>query len=231
MADASTGWMFPPVSDAEPEGIVAVGADLEPATILSAYCAGLFPMPVEPGGPIGWWSPDPRAVLELDQLYVSTSTKKAIRKYCTTVNTAFAAVMAACGDPDRPHGWIDQQMFDAYNRLHAMGWAHSVEVWEDDADPAGPAQLVGGVYGLGIGSFFAGESMFHRRTNASKVALARLVAELRAAGVVLFDVQWQTDHLASMGVIEIDRDAYVERLRAATIEKTQLALGVHDLSS
>ena len=153
-------------------------------------------MPVE--GDIGWFSPDPRGIVPLDGLRVSRSLRRSMRRFRVTVDADFGAVITACGDPRRPHGWIDDDIVDAYTRLHELGWAHSVEVWSVDDDA-----LAGGLYGVAIGGLFAGESMFSWRTDASKVALVALVQRLRAGGGVLLDVQWCTDHLASLGAIEI----------------------------
>ncbi len=202
-------WVFPPVGGADDDGPVAVGGDLEPGTLLAAYRRGLFPMPLRPGGPVGWWSPDPRAVLDLaDFPATRSSILRAVKRFEISVDHCFADVVRHCGDPRRPHGWIDEQIVEAYTGLHELGWAHSVEVWLR-------GRLVGGIYGVGIGAFFAGESMFHLETDASKVAVAALVERLAAGGVTLFDVQWQTDHLATLGVREIERDAYLERLEVA----------------
>ena len=202
-------WVFPPAESADENGVVGVGADLEPLTLLTAYSRGLFPMPVEPEGPIAWWSPDPRAVIPLDGLHVSRSLHRSMRRFEFTVNAAFDEVMAACGDPARPHGWIDEQMRAAYGELHRRGWAHSIETRDLEGE------LIGGIYGVGIGRFFAGESMFHRVSDASKGALVALVSLLRASGVVLFDVQWQTPHLARMGAVEVPRSDYLRRLEYA----------------
>ena len=202
-----SAWGFPPAEEADEHGVVGVGADLEPGTLLHAYRSGLFPMPI--AGTIGWWSPDPRGVLPLDGLVVSRSLTRATRRFEVRVDTAFDAVLEACADPRRPGGWISPPILDAYRRLHRLGWAHSVEAWDDDG-------LAGGLYGVAIGGLFAGESMFHRRTDASKVALVGLVELLRAGGVDrLLDVQWRTDHLASLGVVEIPRAEYLTRLRRA----------------
>jgi len=199
-----------------------VGADLEPGTLLAAYRTGLFPMRLRPGGPLGWWSPDPRGVLPLDGMVVHRSLRRSARRFTVTVDRAFTAVMLGCGDERRPDGWIDAEFVDAYTRLHELGWAHSVEVWtpgvEDDPDG-----LVGGVYGVAIGGLFAGESMFHRATDASKVALVALVERLRAGGGVLFDVQWTTPHLASLGVVDLSRADYARRLTDA-VARPQLTL-------
>ncbi len=200
--------MFPPVDGSDPDGPVAVGGDLEPGTLLAAYRAGLFPMPLGRRHRIGWWSPDPRGVLPLDGLVVSRSLRRSLRRYEVRVDTAFVDVMVACADPSREHGWIDADVVEAYSRLHDLGWAHSVEAWDDD-------ELVGGLYGVSIGSFFAGESMFHRAQDASKVALVHLVEILREGTDPLLDVQWSTPHLASLGVVEISRAEYLERARRA----------------
>lgn len=201
-------WHLPSPSAADEHGLVAVGADLEPGTLLAAYRAGLFPMPFR-GRRVGWWSPDPRGVIPLDGLKVSRSLRKSCARYEVTVDTAFEPVMRACADPHRPHGWINEPFVDAYTRLHRMGWAHSVETWRD-------GELVGGLYGVHIRRFFAGESMFHTATDASKVALVALVDLLRDAGATLLDVQWNTAHLASLGAVSVPRPEYLELLRAAT---------------
>lgn len=206
-------WAFPPAATADEEGLVGIGADLEPGTILAAYRRGLFPMPLGGRGPVGWWSPDPRAVIPLDGLRVSRSLRRSLRRFEIRVDTAFEQVIDACGDPSRPHGWISPDVRDAYCRLHQLGWVHSVEAWTRHDTRAGAAggELAGGLYGVAIGGLFAGESMFHRRTDASKVALVGLVELLRdggAAGRVL-DVQWMTPHLASLGAVDVPRDDYV----------------------
>ncbi|WP_370250327.1 leucyl/phenylalanyl-tRNA--protein transferase [Nocardioides sp.] len=210
-----TAWVFP---DADAlagveDDLVALGADLEPASVLEAYRRGLFPMPVgDPGArhsPIGWWSPERRGVLPLDGLRVSRSLRRACRDFEVRVDTAFDAVIDACADPTRPHGWIDDRIRRAYLRLHELGWAHSVEAWRD-------GRLEGGLYGLALGGLFAGESMFHRARDASKVALVGLVDVLGgAAGAAegrLIDVQWNSPHLASLGVVEWPREEYLARL-------------------
>jgi leucyl/phenylalanyl-tRNA--protein transferase len=201
-------WAFPPLIDAEPDGPVAIGGDLEPGTLLSAYRAGLFPMPVGRRSMIGWWSPDPRAVLPLDGLRVTRSLRQSARRYETSVDRCFEEVVRHCADPARPHGWITQEVVDAYTRLHDLGWAHSVETWWQ-------GELVGGLYGVAIGAFFAGESMFHHATDASKVALVHLVEHMRSVPGALLDVQWQTPHLASLGAVELPREEYLRRLAVA----------------
>ena len=194
------------------EDLVGVGADLEPGTVLMAYRAGLFPMGVgENGGPpTGWWSPDPRGVLLPGRVRVSGSLRKSLRHFEVRVDTAFSEVIAACADPSREGRWITPGITAAYTRLHELGWAHSVEAWRD-------GELQGGLYGLAIGGLFAGESMFHRATDASKCALVGL-ADLVFADADprrIIDVQWVTPHLASMGVIAIPRSDYVGRLGAS----------------
>jgi leucyl/phenylalanyl-tRNA--protein transferase len=212
-----TDWDLPDPSGM-PDDLVALGADLAPGTILAAYRSGLFPMRVSRGGPLGWWSPDPRGVIPLDGLHVSRSLRRSRRRFRITVDTAFETVMRACADPRRPAGWIDESFVDAYCRLHDLGWAHSIETWHGD-------RLAGGVYGLAIGGLFAGESMFHHVTDASKVALVALVERLRAGGGTLLDVQWTTPHLESLGAVDMTRRAYLERARRA-VRGPQLDLGV-----
>jgi leucyl/phenylalanyl-tRNA--protein transferase len=202
-------WDLPPASGADDVGVVGVGADLEPGTLLEAYRSGLFPMPVGQGQTIAWWSPDPRGVLPLEGLRVSRSLRASCRAFDVRFDTAFRQVVDACADPSRPQGWITDDVADAYQELHRLGWAHSVEAWADDGT------LAGGLYGVSIGGLFAGESMFHTRRDASKVALVGLVERLRTGGSTLLDVQWSTPHLASLGVIEITRGEYLGRLAEA----------------
>lgn len=211
-------WRFPPTDDAESNGLVGVGADLEPGTILTAYRTGIFPMPLEAEGAMGWWSPDPRGVLELADLRVSRSLRKATRRFEIRIDTAFAAVIDACSDPSRAHGWIDSQIREAYLKLHELGWVHSVETWRDD-------ELVGGLYGIAIGGLFAGESMFHRVPDASKAALVALVDLLDDGERRLIDVQWRTDHLASLGVTERSRRDYIADLPRLLVTPPSAAFG------
>ncbi len=150
---------------------------------------------------LGWWSPDPRGVLPLDGLRTSRSLRRSVGRYETRVDTAFATVIDRCAHIPRPHGWITQPVIDAYLLLHELGVAHSVETWLDD-------RLVGGLYGVSLGALFAGESMFHDETDASKVALVRLVDELSPIPGAVLDVQWNTPHLTSLGVINVDREQY-----------------------
>jgi len=205
-------WSFGAPAGFDPlDDLVGIGADLEPGTLLAAYRRGLFPMPSgTPRDPMYWFSPVRRGVLPLDGLVVSRSLRRSVREFEVRVDTAFAEVVAACADPSRPSGWIDRDIRAAYQRLHDLGWAHSVEAWRD-------GRLVGGLYGVAIGGLFAGESMFHRERDASKVALVGLVERLRDrhATVRLLDVQWATAHLESLGVVEVGREAYLRRLGRA----------------
>ncbi len=206
--------MFPPVTSADDSDLVAIGADLEPGTILAAYRRALFPMPLRRRGPIGWWSPEPRAVLELTGLRVTRSMRQSAKRFEIRVDTAFAEVLDACGDPRRPHGWIDKRIVRAYRQLHELGWAHSIEAWNRET-----GVLAGGLYGVAIGAFFAGESMFHRERDASKSALMGLVDILRGGPApehAVLDVQWLTPHFASLGARELSRAAYLARVQVAT---------------
>ena len=205
-----TAWEFPDPDEADGD-LVAVGADLQPGTILAAYRAGLFPMPVDKRN-LGWWSPTPRAILPLGDgggLVVSRSLRKSCAGFEIRVDTAFESVIDACGDPSREGRWITPAIRAAYLELHRLGWVHSVEAWSLD-----DGALAGGLYGVAIGGLFAGESMFHRRTDASKVALAGLVSLLDPA-TALLDVQWRTPHLGTLGVVEIARPDYLQRVRVA----------------
>jgi leucyl/phenylalanyl-tRNA--protein transferase len=204
-----TAWLLPPASAADETEIVGVGADLEPGTLLAAYRRGLFPMRVGRGGPMAWWSPDPRGIVPLDAFRASRSLRRSRRKFLITVDSAFEDVMWACADPARPHGWIDDEFVRAYATLHRLGWAHSVEARSADG------ALAGAVYGVAIGGLFAAESMFHRSTDAGKVALAELVDVLRDGGATLLDVQWTTPHLASLGAIDVPRAKYLELVAEA----------------
>lgn len=203
-------WDLPDPERAEPGvDLLAVGADLDVGTVHAAYRRGLFPMHLGTGE-LGWWSPDPRGILPLDGLRVTRSLRASTRRYRTTVNRAFEDVMRGCADRARPDGWITDDFLRAYVALHEMGWAHSVEVWSGDGE------LAGGLYGVEIGGLFAGESMFHRQRDASKVALVALVQILRSCGGPrLLDVQWRTEHLASLGVVEVTRREYLRRLEVA----------------
>lgn len=212
-------YVFDVAAAAPGEDFIGIGADLEPGTVLAAYRAGAFPMPVSRRGRLGWWSPDPRGVIPLDGLHVSRSLRAARRRFEVRVDTAYDKVVRGCADPRRPGGWITRDVSAAYRRLHELGWVHSVEAWSVGQD--GRERLSGGLYGLAIGGLFAGESMFHgpqpRDRDASKVALVGLVEMLGAAGGEgrLLDVQWATEHLVSLGAREMDRPTYLGLLAAA----------------
>ena len=207
-----TPWVFPTrdelvsLPDDEETDLIAVGADLAAGTILAAYRGGLFPMP-HGQRRVGWWCPARRGVLPLGALHVARSLRRSVRDFEIRVDTAFAEVVDGCADPKRPGGWIDDRIKEAYLELHRFGWAHSVEAWRD-------GRLAGGLYGVVLGGLFAGESMFHRERDASKVALVGLVDLLRDehADRRLIDTQWVTPHLAGLGVVEIGRREYLERL-------------------
>ncbi len=207
-----TPWVFPDPKDWDPDDdLVGMGADLAPGTLLNAYMSGIFPMPS--GGvrdPLGWYSPVRRGVLPLEAMVVSKSLRRSARDFEIRVDTAFEEVIDACGDRGRPDGWITPRIRAAYLELHELGWVHSVEAWRD-------GRLAGGLYGVCIGGMFAGESMFHVERDASKVALLGLVELLTDEYVErrVLDVQWRTDHLATLGVVEIKRAAYLSRLRKA----------------
>lgn len=204
-----TAWELPRSAPPPGTDVVAVGADLEPGTLLSAYRIGLFPMPFRRRR-IAWFSPDPRGILPLDRLRVSRSLRRSLRRYDVRFNTRFRDVMTACADPSRDGAWITRDFIDAYERLHRLGWSHSVEVYEPGTD-----HLVGGLYGVRVDGLFAGESMFHTALDASKVALVHLVEWLRTEHIILLDVQWTTPHLISLGAIDVSRDDYLARLQVA----------------
>ena len=206
---APTPWSLEPPPDDHPEDLWAVGADLEPGTLLAAYRIGLFPMPIGPK--IGWFSPLRRAIVPLETFAPSRSLRRAARRFEIRVDTSFADVVSGCARPGHPQSWIDAGIQDGYRRLHELGWAHSVEAWDDEG-------LAGGLYGVAVGGLFAAESMYHVRTDASKAAFVWLVARLVEAGDPgerLLDVQWLTPHLASLGAVEIDRAGYRRRLSIA----------------
>jgi leucyl/phenylalanyl-tRNA---protein transferase len=214
-------WLLPDPDQADEDGVVGVGADLAPGTLVDAYRRGMFPWP-HPGVPLPWFSPDPRGLLFPDDLQVSRSLRRRLRTcgWTTTVDVAFRAVVAGCAE-DRGDGqgsWITTGMARAYARLHELGWAHSVEVWDAD-------RLVGGVYGVQIGGVFTGESMFHRETDASKVALVDLLVRFRAAGGRVLDVQLTTDHLASLGARDVRRDRYLTLLETSRMLDVRLVTG------
>lgn len=210
---ADAGVEFPSVETASPEGLLAVGGDLRPERLFAAYRRGIFPWYSE-GQPILWWSPDPRAVLLPENLKVSRSLRKALRagKFRVTLDTRFRDVMRACAAPrpQHPHGgtWITPDMVEAYTRLHELGFAHSVEAWQENT-------LMGGLYGVALGGTFFGESMFARAADASKVAFVHLVHQLRRWGFALIDCQQYTEHLARFGAQEIPRAEFLRRLGQA----------------
>ena len=204
---------FPPAELAEPEGVVLFGGRLTPEWLLDAYAHGIFPWPIFDGTDvIVWWSPDPRAIFELDAFHVSRRLARTCRtgQFETTCDRDFAGVIEGCASSAgrRHNTWLTPGMIAAYVRLHELGHAHSIEVWRD-------GRLVGGTYGVTLGGLYAGESMFHRQRDASKVALAHLVRHLKARGYTLFDVQQSTEHTASLGAVEIQRGQYLRRLAEA----------------
>jgi leucyl/phenylalanyl-tRNA--protein transferase len=202
-------WVLQP-QDADPDGIVGAGADLEVPTLVDAYRRGVFPWPHR-DQPLLWFSPDPRAVIEIREAHVSRSLQRTLRRsgWTTTLDAALPDVIRACAErPGQVGTWITTEMQDAYLELGALGWVHSIEVWE--GGPGGT--LVGGLYGVSVGGVFTGESMFHRHRDASKVALVDLCARLVEAGADLLDVQLPTDHLRSMGARSLSRTQFLDRL-------------------
>jgi leucyl/phenylalanyl-tRNA--protein transferase len=203
------------------EDLVGVGGDLAPGTLLAAYRSGVFPMGLGEDGakPIGWWSPDPRGVLLPGRISVSRSLRKSCRRFEFRVDTAFEEVVERCASPHREGRWITSEIRTAYAGLHRLGWAHSVETWQDD-------ELVGGLYGVAVGGLFAGESMFHAVTDASKAALVALAGFFFADGRPerMIDVQWATDHLRTLGIEEVARGDYLQRLEKA-LAAPQVGLG------
>jgi len=200
---------FPDPRQAGPTGLVAIGGDLSVERLRLAYRSGIFPWTVNP---VSWWSPDPRGVFELNQFHVPRSLQRFLRRqpFVVTVDRAFRAVMEGCSQPapGRTGHWITPEFITAYTRLHEAGEAHSVECWR-------AGELVGGIYGVSQGGLFAGESMFHRATHASKAALWHLVQRLRAAGFALFDIQMVTPATRPFGAVEITRAEYLRRLARA----------------
>jgi leucyl/phenylalanyl-tRNA--protein transferase len=200
---------FPDPAEAltHPNGLLAIGGDLSVARLLLAYRSGIFPWTAHP---VTWWSPDPRAIIELDGLHISRSLARTLKRqpFEITRDRAFRRVMKGCATTRRNGNWITPAFLDAYAQLHAAGHAHSVECWKGGV-------LVGGIYGVAVGGFFAGESMFHLVNDASKVALVALVEHLRARGFALFDIQMVTPTTAKFGAMEIRRAEYLERLHAA----------------
>jgi len=205
---------FPDVATAlaEPNGLLAAGGDLSPRRLLDAYRHGIFPW-YSSGEPILWWSPDPRMVFETNRIHVSTKLRRFLRDCDWTIraDAAFAEVMCACAAPrpKQPTTWITREMFDAYCTLHALGHAHSFEAWSGD-------ELVGGIYGVAIGRMFFGESMFSARTNGSKIALLALCRSLRDWEFPLLDAQVRSEHIASLGALEIPRAEFVRHVEMQT---------------
>ena len=195
---------FPDPSTSDDEGLLAIGGDLSPERLLFAYQHGIFPW-YDEGLPPMWWSPNPRTVMDPAHLHVSRSMQRVLRsgRFQVTVDRAFRQVMLECGRERESGTWILPEMVDAYVELHTRGHAHSVEVWHEE-------QLVGGLYGVRSGALFAAESMFHRERDASKVALISAIRHFFDAGVMLFDVQFLTPHLESLGAYEIPRTRYLE---------------------
>ena len=215
--------VFPDPRRGDDEGLVAIGGDLSTARLRAAYAAGIFPWYNE-GFPVLWWSPNPRAVLPAEDLHVSRSMARRLAKrdYAVTWNLAFSEVIAACGEGRKGGTWIVPEMRLAYQRLHHDGHAHSVEVWQAN-------RLVGGLYGVQCGALFAAESMFHRMTDASKIAVIAASRSLSRAGIEVVDVQFSTPHLRTLGVKEISRDDYLARVARASrlsVDLSRLQLSV-----
>jgi leucyl/phenylalanyl-tRNA---protein transferase len=210
-------WQFPDPASADPDGIVGLGADLEPETLVHAYRQGIFPWPHR-GVPTPWFSPDPRGVLYPAQVHVSRSLRHRLRRcgWTTTVDAEFDEVVKACSERGPEGTWITPEMRTAYWRLRQLGWAHSVEVWDG-------RELVGGLYGVQVGAVFTGESMFHHRSDASKVALVDLASRFAAAGGRLIDVQITTPHLVTLGACDEPRNRFLALLADARDEDVRLA--------
>lgn len=208
-ATAATPKYFPSPHKSGPEGLIAIGGVLETDWLLDAYRHGIFPWPDAAYEPMLWWSPNPRAIIELDGLHISRRLRRTLRsgKFQATCDRDFAGVIHGCATAPGREGatWLTDEMIAAYTTLHEQGHAHSVEVWH-------AGELAGGVYGIGLGGAFAAESMFHRERDASKVAVAYLVAHLSARGYGLLDIQQWTEHTGTLGAIEIDRPRYLARL-------------------
>jgi len=203
-------WRIPAASEWPVDDLVSAGGDLEVSTLIDAYRHGLFPMEITGlPGVLGWWSPNPRGILPLDRLRVTKSLRRSAARYDVRIDTCFERVIRACANPARPDGWITSDFIAAYSKLHQLGWAHSVEVFDREGT------LAGGLYGVRIDGLFSGESMFHLQRDASKVALLTLVGLMRQEKMMLLDVQWCTDHLASLGAIAVPRSEYLARVADA----------------
>jgi len=209
-------WEFPDKTRWPRHDVVGRGADLEPETLIHAYRHGVFPMVsnenIGTDSDLLWWSPQIRAVIPLDGLKVSRTMRRSAKKFEIRVDTQFENVMRNCAVPHRDNGWITEEFIDAYVKLHHLGWAHSIEVIDESG------LLAGGLYGVRINKFFAGESMFHLVRDASKVALMALVETMKSSNMSLLDVQWLTPHLASLGAVAIKRDEYLRRLEVAVTQ-------------
>ena len=202
-------WDFPSPEQMPKDDLVSLGADLKPETLIDSYKNGILPMhiQIENKREIGWWSPQQRGILPLNKINISSSLKKSMKKYFVTFDQDFDSVIDGCGDDKRPKRWINKDIKTAYKKLFELGYVHSVEVWNKKDE------LVGGLYGVEVNGLFAGESMFNTQTDASKTALVYLVEKLsQAGGERIFDVQWQTPHLKSMGVVKISRSKYISLL-------------------
>ncbi len=199
-------WALPDPRLADADGVVGVGADLAPSTLVEAYSHGVFPWPHD-DMPLPWFSPDPRALIPADAIHISRSLRRRLRTsgWTTTVDADFCSVVDRCSDRPGQGTWITDEMRSAYRRLHELGWAHSLEVWAEDV-------LVGGVYGVQVGGVFTGESMFHGEADASKAALVDLCARLLSAGGEWLDVQLTTPHLTSLGAVELPRARFLDVL-------------------
>ncbi len=213
---------FPPIELADEEGLMLFGGELSPNWLLDAYSHGIFPWPICDGRSLlAWWSPDPRAVLEFDDLHVSRRLQRTLRagKFRVTCNQDFAGVIRGCATADGRVGqtWLYPEMIAAYEEMHRLGYAMSVETWLDD-------RLVGGTYGISMGGFFAAESKFHTETDASKVALIALVRHLKAQGYTLLDIQQLTEHTQRLGATEIPRNEFLDRLDQAIVQPTKFGV-------
>jgi leucyl/phenylalanyl-tRNA--protein transferase len=205
-----TRWAVPPPSEWPDQDLLILGGDLAPPTLIAAYRQGIFPMIVETPEPLlGWWSPEPRGIVPLDKLRVTRSLRQSAKRYEVRVDTCFEEVIHECANPSRESGWITPDFIRAYTTLHRLGWAHSVEVFDREG------RLAGGLYGVRVNGLFAGESMFYTQRDASKVALMALTGLMRESGMTLLDVQWRTEHLASLGAIDIPRADYLSLLADA----------------